>query len=91
MSIEIAGELAKPWGKASRYCGTPACSKEPTGMDNGLAYGMEYSGISHYICQCTSRGGGMTGDLLGQVGWTGKISETGRYGDTRHMLDQKVL
>ena len=65
MSIEIAGELAKPWGKAGRYHGTPACSKEPTGMDSGPAYSMEYSGISHSICRCTGKGSGMTGDLLG--------------------------
>ena len=49
----IAGELAELCGRADRYCGTPACSTEPTGLDCALASGMEYSGISHHICWCT--------------------------------------
>ena len=49
MSIEIAGELAKPWGKASRYGGTLACSTEPTGLDGTPAYSIEYSGMAYVV------------------------------------------
>ena len=41
MGSGIAGELAELCGKAGRYCGTPSCSTEPTGLDGALAYGME--------------------------------------------------
>ena len=50
----IAGELAELCGRANRYRGTLACSTEPTGLDHAPASSMEYSGISHYICQCTT-------------------------------------
>ena len=49
MGIEIAGELSKPCGKAGRYGGTPACSKEATGMDGAPAYGMEYSERAYVV------------------------------------------
>ena len=54
----IAGELAKLCGKAGRYRGTLACSTEPTGFDGAPASGVEYSGISHYLCQCTKYANG---------------------------------
>ena len=49
MGSEIAGELAELCEKASRYGGTPACSKESTGLDGALAYSMEYSGMAYVV------------------------------------------
>ena len=49
MGNGIAGELAKLCGEAGRYGGTLACSTEPTGLDDTLAYNMEYSEMAYVV------------------------------------------
>ena len=62
MGSGIAGELAEPCQKASRYGGTPACSKEPTGLYGALAYSMNSQGLHRWST-------GIPGALAWVVGW----------------------
>ena len=60
----IAGKLAVLWGRAGRIVGHRHATWKPTGLDDPPASGMQYLGISHYLCRWTRYASGPYMPLL---------------------------